>query len=138
MTPKQYPTINIAKVHPHFQRKLYRRNILGHIYSCGLVVTCWERAGLLAHLCVMFPCVIVTFPYGVLGQVWYLIVSIPDICLLSYFNSNFLSSEIETRKTVIVTTLFPCRSYEHWCSIIVDQTMFQPCMSAVAYSGSLF
>ena len=23
------------------------------------------------------------FPYSVLGQVWYLIVSIPDICLLS-------------------------------------------------------
>ena len=23
----------------------------------------------------------VTFPYGVLGQVWYLIVSIPDLCL---------------------------------------------------------
>ena len=30
-------------------------------------------------------CVFVTFPYGVLGQVWYLIVSIPDLCLLSYF-----------------------------------------------------
>ena len=25
------------------------------------------------------------FPYGVLGQVWYLIASIPDLCLLSYF-----------------------------------------------------
>ena len=28
----------------------------------------------------------VTFPYGVLGQVWYLIVSIPD--LSSYFARN--------------------------------------------------
>ena len=27
----------------------------------------------------------VTFPCGVLGQVWCLIVSIPDVCLLSYF-----------------------------------------------------
>ena len=26
-----------------------------------------------------------TFPYGVLGQVWYLIVSVSDLCLLSYF-----------------------------------------------------
>ena len=26
-----------------------------------------------------------TFPYGVLGQVWYLIWSIPDLCLLPYF-----------------------------------------------------
>ena len=33
----------------------------------------------------MFPCVIVTFPYGVSGKVWYLIVSIPDLCLLLYF-----------------------------------------------------
>ena len=52
---------------------------------CSLVVTCWERAGLLALLCVMFYCVFVTFPCGVLGQVWYLIVSIPDLCLLTYF-----------------------------------------------------
>ena len=27
------------------------------------------------------------FPNGVLGQVWYLIVSIPDLCLLLYFYS---------------------------------------------------
>ena len=27
------------------------------------------------------------FPIGVLGQVWYLIVSIPDLCLLPYFTS---------------------------------------------------
>ena len=52
---------------------------------CSLVITCWERANLLALLYVMFSCVIVTFPCGVLGQVWYLIVSIPDLCLLTYF-----------------------------------------------------
>ena len=39
---------------------------------CGLVITCWERADLLALLRVMFSCVFVTFPYGDLGQVWYL------------------------------------------------------------------
>ena len=33
----------------------------------------------------MFYCVFVTFPCGVIGQVWYLIVSIPDLCLLTYF-----------------------------------------------------
>ena len=33
----------------------------------------------------MFPCVLVTFPYDILGQLCYLIVSIPDICLLPYF-----------------------------------------------------
>ena len=52
----------------------------------SLVVTCWERANLLALLCVMFSCVFVTFPCGVLGQVWYLIVLIPDFCLLPYFH----------------------------------------------------
>ena len=33
----------------------------------------------------MFSCVFVIFPHGVPGQVWYLIVSIPDSCLLLYF-----------------------------------------------------
>ena len=28
------------------------------------------------------------FPIGILGQVWYLIVSIPDLCTLSYLYSN--------------------------------------------------
>ena len=45
------------------------------------------RADLLALLYVMFYCVFINFPYGVLGQVWYLIVSILDICLLPYFLS---------------------------------------------------
>ena len=52
-----------------------------------LVVTCWGGASILVLLFVMFSCVLVTFPYGVLGQVWYLIVSIPDRCLLPYFSN---------------------------------------------------
>ena len=39
----------------------------------------------LLYMYVMFSCVIVTFPNGVLSQVWYLIVFIPDLCLFSYF-----------------------------------------------------
>ena len=60
---------------------------------CSFVVTCWEMANLLVLVYVMFSCVFVTYPYGVLGQVWYLIVSIPDLCLLTYFNemSRFYS-----------------------------------------------
>ena len=27
-------------------------------------------------------CIFVTFPCGILGQVWYLIISFPDLCLL--------------------------------------------------------
>ena len=49
---------------------------------CCLVIICWERADLLF---VMFNCVFVTFLYGILGQVWYLIVSIPDLSCHSYF-----------------------------------------------------
>ena len=47
---------------------------------CNLVVSCWERADLLYE---MFSCVfcLVTFLYGVLGQLWYLIESIPDLFL---------------------------------------------------------
>ena len=36
-------------------------------------------------LFVMFNCVLVSFPCGILGQVWYLTVSIPERCHLSYF-----------------------------------------------------
>ena len=36
-------------------------------------------------LFVIFKCVFVTFPCGILGQVWYLIVSIPDLCRLSSY-----------------------------------------------------
>ena len=61
---------------------------------CSVVVTCWERANLLALLYVMFSCGFVTCPCGVLGQVWYLIVSIPDLCLLTYFELNLLCSFI--------------------------------------------
>ena len=35
----------------------------------------------------MISCVFVTFPCGILGQVCYLIVSIPDLCRLSCFNT---------------------------------------------------
>ena len=58
------------------------------------VVTCWERADLLALVCGVF-CEFVTFLLvswvrcchfliGILGQVWYLIVSIPDLCTFTY------------------------------------------------------
>ena len=36
-------------------------------------------------LCVVLSCIFVTFPSGVLGWLWYLIVSIPDLCLFLIF-----------------------------------------------------
>ena len=51
---------------------------------CCLVVTCWERADLLDFVGNVY-CIFVTLPCGILGQVWYMIVSFPDLCHLSYF-----------------------------------------------------
>ena len=45
---------------------------LASVYCC-LVATCWERAEHLALVLDVY-CVIVSFPCGILGQVWYLIV----------------------------------------------------------------
>ena len=53
-----------------------------------IVVTCWERADLLL---VIFIVLFVTFPCGILGQVWYLIVLFPDLCRLSYFDFRKVS-----------------------------------------------
>ena len=54
--------------------------------SCCLICSlqpCGHLLGkVLALLCVMFSYVFVTHPIGVLGQVWCLIVSIPDLRLL--------------------------------------------------------
>ena len=56
---------------------------------CIIMITCLERADILALLCEMFLVFFVTFPYGVLGQeVWYLIVSIPGIYLLPCNKEN--------------------------------------------------
>ena len=56
--------------------------------SCLFIAALWTPAGkgLTLGCCfVMLICVFVTFPCGILGQVWYLIVSIPDLCRLSFF-----------------------------------------------------
>ena len=72
-----------------FMFRVYHAFVSVH---CSLVVTCWKRAGLLTLLYVMFYCVFVTFPCGVLGQVCYLIVSTPDLCLLTYSHRLELSN----------------------------------------------
>ena len=63
------------------------RHALASVHYCligspaGKGLTAWL-------LFVMFNCVIATFPCGILGQVWYLIVSIPDLCHLCYYKSK--------------------------------------------------
>ena len=39
-------------------------------------------------LLVMFYCIFVTFPLGIMGQMRYLTVSFPDLCYRSYFASS--------------------------------------------------
>ena len=46
------------------------------------MVTCWERSSLLVLVGDVY-CIFVTFPCGILGEVWYLIVSFPDLYRLS-------------------------------------------------------
>ena len=41
--------------------------------------------GLTSWLLLVMFIVFVTFPCGILVQVWFLIVSFPDLCCLSYF-----------------------------------------------------
>ena len=49
--------------------------------------------------CLLWVCL---FPIGILGQVWYLIVSIPDLCTLTYFKFYRL----------------PIQELPHWDSLI--------------------
>ena len=62
--------------------------LCARLFICAL----WSPAGkgLTSWLSfVVFNCEFVTvFPIGILGQVWYLIVSIPDLCTLTYFAYN--------------------------------------------------
>ena len=54
---------------------------------------------LLALVCDVY-CVYVPFPCGILGQVWYFIASIPDLCQLSYVDDSTVFDEM--RWTIIL------------------------------------
>ena len=53
------------------------------LFICAL----WSPAGkgLTSRLSFVVSSVSSHFPIGILGQVWYLIVSIPDLCTITYF-----------------------------------------------------
>ena len=72
------------------------------VLSSSLVVTCWFDI-----LCAkFFVCVFVTLTYGALGQVWFLIVSIPGICLLPYFiisSNNRRQASIKSHSLGVLT-----------------------------------
>ena len=54
--------------------------LFGHLLGKG-----WPLGSRL--WCLLWVC---HFPIGILGQVWYLIVSIPDLCTITYFYPNKL------------------------------------------------
>ena len=61
--------------------------------------------------CLLWVC---HFPIGILGQVWYLIVSIPDLCNLTYFvpgMDNFDCIEVSTYTVHRQQTSFNCNHY---------------------------
>ena len=72
-------------------------SFVDHLCSLCVVLVMLSRlfiADLLSHAgkgltsllsFMMLNCVFVTFSRGILGQAWRLIVSIPDLCHLSYF-----------------------------------------------------
>ena len=92
------------------------------VYMC-LVVTCWERADLLAFVCgfLLWVCY---FPIGILGQVWYLIASIPDLCTLSYFeqNWNILMIYHESK----IWTCGYALSEQYFCQYMLSPGKFSP------------
>ena len=56
------------------------------------IAALWSPAGkgftswLLLGIFIVY--IFVTFPCGIMGQVWYLIVSFPDLCRLFYFQDS--------------------------------------------------
>ena len=67
-------------------------SLCASVYTC-FVVTCLVRADLLALVC------------GVLGQVWYLIESIPDLCTLTYFVVIQLRGNLQNAKSYSKTKI---------------------------------
>ena len=89
-------------------------------FKMCLVITCWERADLLALVCgvLLWVC---HFPIGILGQVWYLIVLIPDLCTLTYLDILITTGNVNLGDKLINwnlccnqhTTSNYCVKYEH-------------------------
>ena len=58
--------------------------------SCLLIAALWSPGGkglTSGSRFLVLNCVFVTFLLGILGQVWYLIILITDLCRLSYFHT---------------------------------------------------
>ena len=70
------------------------------------VITCWEKGWSLGSLVCGVFLYFVTFPYGVLGQLWYLIVSIFGFGPLLYFYIGHTKQIFLSKTTMPSTLLF--------------------------------
>ena len=69
---------------------------------CLFIAALWSPAGkgLTFWLSfVIFFCIFVTFHCGILGQMWYLNVLIPDLCHLSHWTINHSEDKTEHKYT---------------------------------------
>ena len=89
--------------------------------------------------CLLWVC---HFPIGILGQVWYLIVSFPDLCTITYFCSRTPLSdagEAQTRGPSVSS-----QALYHWATALpfsrdiinLNKTVFKPDGSQFAKSQS--
>ena len=75
-----------------------------------LYVLCGHLLGkgnLLALVCGVY------FPIGILGQMWYLIVSIPDLCTFTYFKRSTFLKQKKNIGVVIGSVLHYILRMEH-------------------------
>ena len=71
--------------------------LCARLFICAL----WSPAGkgLTSWLSFVVSTASCHFPIGILGQVWYLIVSIPDLCTLTYFKKIKVREVTELKVT---------------------------------------
>ena len=68
---------------------VFAMSLCASVYMCFVVISL-ERAGLLALFCGV-SLLVCHFPFGILGQVWYMIVSILGLCTLTYLEELHLA-----------------------------------------------
>ena len=104
--------------------------MLSRLFAAAL----WSPAGKQLTswlLFVSFNCVLVTFPCGILGQVWYLIVSIPDLCRFHYLNTvesnnqSVRSCIQNTRKKKLFSVLYFYTISYFYKSLIINKTVLK-------------
>ena len=89
--------------------KLYKKRYLCLVLvmlSLLFIAALWSPAGKGLNsllLFDMFSCVFVTFLCGIRSQVWYLIVSNPDLCRLSYFEYLYIFTLYKLPKHFILS-----------------------------------